>query len=80
MYSGDYALAKAGKTAEDDVGTTVPTPANVPHSSPSVAPMALSGTSPTNNITPISLAASAEALSQSPDHVSESARHYAIVY
>jgi len=72
VFSGDYALAKEGKMSEANLGTTVPSPANIPHSSPSVAPLALSGTSPTNNITPISLGSSGDALANAGanlDHV-----------
>jgi len=50
--SGDYALAKAGKAPEASVGEVVPTSGNIPHSSPNVAPMTMSGTSPTSNILP----------------------------
>ncbi|KAI0689713.1 Endosulfine-domain-containing protein [Cytidiella melzeri] len=46
--SGDYALSKAGKAPQNTVGTTIPSPENIPHA---VSPIVTHATSvsPTNN-------------------------------
>ncbi|KAI5475247.1 cAMP-regulated phosphoprotein family protein [Pseudohyphozyma bogoriensis] len=57
--SGDYAMSKAGVTPHQQVGTAIPSPADIPHASPPANPLSTSpsssgisvpgmGSSPTN--------------------------------
>ncbi|GJE91795.1 endosulfine-domain-containing protein [Phanerochaete sordida] len=46
--SGDYALSKAGKAPQNTVGTTIPSPENIPHANSPPVSHTLSS-SPTNN-------------------------------
>ncbi|PSS06847.1 hypothetical protein PHLCEN_2v3566 [Hermanssonia centrifuga] len=48
--SGDYALSKAGKAPQNTVGTTIPSPENIPHAASPPVNHALS-VSPTNTAT-----------------------------
>ncbi|KAH8114601.1 camp-regulated phosphoprotein/endosulfine conserved region-domain-containing protein [Phellopilus nigrolimitatus] len=50
--SGDYALSKAGIAPEENVGTAIPNPQNIPHASPPTAQQGLS-VSPTNSTSPV---------------------------
>jgi len=51
--SGDYALSKAGKTPQEDVGTAIPNPQNIPHASPPAQIHNCLSISPTNSTSPV---------------------------
>ncbi|KAI0801733.1 camp-regulated phosphoprotein/endosulfine conserved region-domain-containing protein [Irpex lacteus] len=47
--SGDYALSKAGKAPQNTVGTTIPSPENIPHAASPITIHPTSASPPANN-------------------------------
>ncbi|KAI6147357.1 Endosulfine-domain-containing protein [Pisolithus tinctorius] len=69
--SGDYALSKAGKVAQNTVGTAIPSPENIPHASSPPTHQGSLSISPTNSTSSVRECSLAQSESESKDDENE---------